>query len=396
MTQPDVAILGGGLVGCATAWFLARRGLSVIVIESGDLNQGASGRNAGSLHFQLEPRMTDVLRSSPERLGQLVPLSLQAIDDWRTLPEAVDADLEVAMHGGLLVAETAEDVELLERKGVLEQRVGLPSEMLDRSGLARIAPYLGVSVCGAAYCSVEGHANPRLVAPALARAAQRAGARLAVGMTYRGARRAAGAWELAVTAEDGRTLELCARHLVVAAGAWSGPVLESLGAPLPLRPIPLTMSVTERTRPAIGHLIQHMSRHLSLKQLKSGNVIVGGSWPSRLRWSGEVAGQSDNELLPQSIIGNFVVARDIVPLVSSLHVLRSWSGIASDTPDHLPLLGRVPGLVDAYVAAGGSTFTLGPTVGRLLSELIVDGRPTLSIAPFDPGRFAVRSTEVAA
>lgn len=396
MTQPDVAILGGGLVGCATAWFLARRGLSVIVIESGDLNQGASGRNAGSLHFQLEPRMTDVLRSSPERLGQLVPLSLQAIDDWRTLPEAVDADLEVAMHGGLLVAETAEDVELLERKGVLEQRVGLPSEMLDRSGLARIAPYLGVSVCGAAYCSVEGHANPRLVTPALARAAQRAGARLAVGMTYRGARRAAGAWELSVTAEDGRTLELCARHLVVATGAWSGPVLESLGAPLPLRPIPLTMSVTERTRPAIGHLIQHMSRHLSLKQLKSGNVIVGGSWPSRLRWSGEVAGQSDNELLPQSIIGNFVVARDIVPLVSSLHVLRSWSGIASDTPDHLPLLGRVPGLIDAYVAAGGSTFTLGPTVGRLLSELIVDGRPTLSIAPFDPGRFAVRSTEVAA
>jgi sarcosine oxidase subunit beta len=395
MTQPDVAILGGGLVGCATAWFLARRGLSVVVIESGDLNQGASGRNAGSLHFQLEPRMTDVLRSSPERLGQLVPLSLQAIDDWRMLPEALGTDLEVAMHGGLLVAETADDVELLERKGVLEQRVGLPSEMLGRSSLERIAPYLSDAVCGAAFCSVEGHANPRLVAPALARAAQRVGARLFVGVTYRGARRVAGAWELEATALDGRSVEIRAPQLVIAAGAWSGPILADLGARLPLRPIPLTMSVTERTRPAVGHLIQHMSRHLSLKQLKSGNVIIGGSWPSRLRWSGEVAGQSDNELLPESIIGNFVVARDIVPLVSSLHVLRSWSGIASDTPDHLPLLGRVPGLIDAYVAAGGSTFTLGPTVGRLLSELIVDGSPTLSIAPFDPGRFAALS-EVAA
>jgi sarcosine oxidase subunit beta len=391
MTQPDVAIVGGGLVGCATAWFLARRGLSVVVVESGDLNQGASGRNAGSLHFQLEPRMADVLRSSPERLGQLVPLSLQAIDDWRSLPEAVGADLEVAMHGGLLVAETADDVELLERKGVLEQRVGLPSELLGRTELARVAPYLSGSVCGVAFCNVEGHANPRLVAPALARAAQRAGAQLHVGVSFRAARRAAGAWELDATTDDGRPLEIRARHLVVAAGAWSGPVLAGLGVPLPLRPIPLTMSVTERTRPAVGHLIQHMSRHLSLKQLKSGNVIVGGSWPSRLRWSGEVAGHSDNELLPQSIIGNFVVARDIVPLVSSLHVLRSWSGIASDTPDHLPLLGRVPGLVDAYVAAGGSTFTLGPTVGRLLSELIVDGRPALSIAPFDPGRFAAPS-----
>ena len=113
--------------------------------------------------------MADVLRSSPERLGQLVPLSLQAIDDWRTLPEALGADLEVAMHGGLLVAETADDVELLERKGVLEQRVGLPSELLGRTALARVAPYLSGSVCGAAFCSVEGHANPRLVAPALAR-----------------------------------------------------------------------------------------------------------------------------------------------------------------------------------------------------------------------------------
>jgi sarcosine oxidase subunit beta len=109
----------------------------------------------------------------------------------------------------------------------------------------------------------------------------------------------------------------------------------------------------------------------------------------------EVGGYSENELLPQSIIGNFTVARDIVPLVSSLHVLRSWSGIASDTPDHLPLLGRVPGLADAFIAAGGSTFTLGPTVGRLLSELIVDGRPALSIAPFDPGRFSAEA-EVAA
>jgi len=395
MTQPDVAILGGGLVGCATAWFLARRGLSVVVVDSGDLNQGASGRNAGSLHFQLEPRMADILRSSPDRLGQLVPLSLQAIDDWRMLPEALGTDLEVAMHGGLLVAETADDVELLERKGVLEQRVGLPSEMLGRRSLERIAPYLSGAVCGAAFCSVEGHANPRLVAPALARAAQRVGACLFVGVTYRGARRVAGAWELDATAEDGRSVEIRARQLVIAAGAWSGPILADLGVRLPLRPIPLTMSVTERTRPAVGHLIQHMSRHLSLKQLKSGNVIIVGSWPSRLCWSGEVAGQSDNELLPESIIGNFVVARDIVPLVSSLHVLRSWSGIASDTPDHLPLLGRVPGLIDAYVAAGGSTFTLGPTVGRLLSELIVDGRPTLSVAPFDPGRFATLS-EVAA
>jgi glycine/D-amino acid oxidase-like deaminating enzyme len=395
MTQPDVAIVGGGLVGCATAWSLSRRGLSVVVLESGDINQGASGRNAGSLHFQLEPRMADVLRASPEQLGQLVPLSLQAIDDWRALPGAVGADLEVAMHGGLLVAETAEDLDLLERKEVLEKRVGLPSEMFGRAELARVAPYLSGSVCGAAFCNVEGHANPRLVAPALARAASQAGARLCVGVVFRGARRVAGAWEIDAAGADDRPVEIRARCLVVAAGAWSGPVLASLGAHLPLRPIPLTMSVTERTRPAVGHLIQHMSRHLSLKQLKSGNVIVGGSWPSRLRWSMEVGGYSENELLPQSIIGNFTVARDIVPLVSSLHVLRSWSGIASDTPDHLPLLGRVPGLADAFIAAGGSTFTLGPTVGRLLSELIVDGRPALSIAPFDPGRFSAEA-EVAA
>src|SRR6202012_5344675 len=101
----DVAVIGAGLIGCAAAWHLARRARSVIVIDQAEVNRGASGRNAGSLHFQLEPRMIDVLVSNPERLAQLIPVNLQAIEDWRRLPKELDRDLELWMHGGLMLAE---------------------------------------------------------------------------------------------------------------------------------------------------------------------------------------------------------------------------------------------------------------------------------------------------
>jgi len=173
---------------------------------------------------------------------------------------------------------------------------------------------------------------------------------------------------------------------VLAAGAWCGPLLNAPGADLPLRPIPLTMSVTERAAPFVQHLIQHMSRHLSVKQLHSGNLIIGGSWPSRLTWSTQPLGAYDALTQADAIVGNFRVACGVVPDVRMLHVLRSWGGVASDTPDHLPFLGPVPGLREAYIAAGGSTFTLGPTVARLLAELLLVGRTSLDVSAYDPAR----------
>src|SRR6185312_9780669 len=160
MHRYDVAIIGAGLVGCAAAYELSKRKQRVIVLEQGELNRGASGRNAGSLHFQLEPRMLHALASDPERLSQLIPVSRQAIDDWQDLPAQLGCDLEVTQRGGILVAESDSDRELLARKAELERRCGLAVQTLEGAELRRIAPYLSGRVRCANFLAEEGYANP--------------------------------------------------------------------------------------------------------------------------------------------------------------------------------------------------------------------------------------------
>lgn len=397
MSVYDVAVIGGGLIGTAASYFLAGLGARAVVIERGQINSGASGRNAGSLHFQLEPRMADSLSGAPQEVAQLVPLSLQAIEDWRRLSTELGCELEIAMHGGLIVAETDDDRALLERKTELENLFGLRSQLLGPVELRRLAPYLSPKIVAATFCEFEGHANPRLVTPAFARAGAKRGVAYRVETAVAGIRRFEGCWRLSLVASpddvgcqhasEHASEIIDARSLLIAAGAWSVPILRALGLDLPLWPIALTMSVTERTRPFVGHLIQHMGRRLSLKQAEAGNLIVGGAWPARLIWTGSTLGESRAELLADAIIGNLRVASDVVPAMADLHLIRSWSGIASDTPDHLPLLGRVPGVPEVYIAAGGSSFTLGPTLSRLVSELITMGRTDFDLRTCEPARY---------
>src|SRR5690349_11144384 len=129
-THYDVVVLGGGLVGCAAAYYLARAGASVLLIEQADLNREASGRNAGSLHFQLEYRLIRYGEQQAQQFAQIIPLSLVAIRDWRGLEAELGAPLEMEMGGGLIVAESAADVAMLEQRQALQDKWGLGSRLL--------------------------------------------------------------------------------------------------------------------------------------------------------------------------------------------------------------------------------------------------------------------------
>jgi glycine/D-amino acid oxidase-like deaminating enzyme len=388
MSEVDVLVVGGGLVGCATAYELAKRGVRVRLVERDRINAGASSRNAGSLHFQIEPRMAPALRAKPELLRQLIPISRQAQDDWRSLSSVLGADLEVEMHGGVVVGETADDRAVLERKVALENEVGLATCMVGEQELRRLIPALAPGIAFGAWCADEGHGNPRLVTPAYANAAARAGAEIRVGAEVTELAPRNRGWSARLRdVSRGSPDEVAAAKVVIACGAWSTPLLAGLGLAAPLRPIGLTMSISERSPPLLGAMIQHVGRRLSIKQLRAGNLVMGGSWPARLH-------RASNEDWPRSaivdqdaILGNLQVARHVVPAVADLHLIRSWSGIASDTPDHLPLLGPLLAAPGVYVAAGGSSFTLGPTYARLLAELICTGRSALPLDVYRPERF---------
>jgi glycine/D-amino acid oxidase-like deaminating enzyme len=384
MERFDAVVVGGGLLGASAAYHLARGGASTLLLEKGELNRQASGQNAGSLHFQLEYRMIELGDAIAEQFAVPMPLFLEAQRTWATLEAELGETAEVHLGGGLMVAETREQRDVLERKSALESRHGLETHVITGDEARALAPYLSGVVQAACWCPAEGHANPRLVGPALAAAAVRHGASVRTRSRVVGLARANGGWRVAV--RDAEPVQ--ADVVVVAAGLWTGEVTAMADAVLPIVPRALTMFATARADPSIDHLVQHVGARLSLKQTGDGNVLVGGGWPARLR---QRAGVIDVEQRPalryESITGSAAVAARLVPSLRDLAVLRVWSGVVGVTPDQVPLLGQLHGRPGLYIATGGAGFTLDPTLGRLLSELILFARPSLALDLYDPVRY---------
>ncbi len=254
------------------------------------------------------------------------------------------------------------------------------------------APYLSPSVIGAAFCPDEGHAGPRDIAPAFARAAAAAGAAFMTETRVVGIARRAGGFAVLLDEDGARGArrEVLADSLVIAAGAWTASVGALANLHLPLFPVALTMSVTERRAPYIGHLVQHAGRRLSLKQAHSGNVLIGGGWPARLAQAPDGRGfdlERPASVDPARLTLNLQAACEVVPSVRALNLIRTWTGMVAQHRRPVSAArrrSRAPGI---YVAAGGAGFSQGPTFARLISELILTGQASEPIDLYDPARF---------
>ncbi|MBZ6379183.1 FAD-dependent oxidoreductase [Pacificimonas flava] len=394
MGEPDIApegkvdalVIGGGLIGCAAAWHLGRAGASVLLLEAGDLNRGASGQNAGSLHFQIERRFLENGEALAEQAARVVALNNLAIEDWRGLEDALDRDLHIHMSGGLMVAETAEQARLLEAKAAREQSYGLSTRLVDGDEARSIAPYLSDAVLAASHAPDEGHADPRSLTPAFAEAAAAAGAAIALRASVTAIEPRAGGFDIDYE-QGGRGHRVRTDRMLVAAGVWTPEICRLANLHMPLFPVALQMNVSERAAPFMPHLIQHVGARLSMKQAHAGNVLVGGGWPSRLRrrdGSFDLAARPD--LRPENLAPNLAVAARLVPELAELNLIRTWTGKTAVSADQLPIAGEVPSMPGFWVAGGGSAFTLGPTLARLVAEEM-GGERQDALQVVSPARF---------
>ncbi len=391
MSKPDITIIGGGLIGCASAFYLARSGARVALLERGQINQGASGQNAGSLHFQLEHRLIKNIDLNVRELEFYVGLARIAIDDCRNVETDLACDLQICMNGGLMVAETAAEVATLERKAKIEISQGLEVEMLDGAAARQIAPYLSDGILAALYCPHEGHSNPRLLAATFARKAAGLGVTLHTNARVTGLRKAGSGWQVSYRqgVDEGPAEPLNCDVVLNAAGAWAPEIATMAGLHLPLFPVGLLMNATEKVQPTVPHLIQHVGKKLSLKQTDDGNLLIGGGWGALLRQrDGRWTGTDSPTANLDSVRGNLRTAASVVPMVRSLRLLRSWTGTTAITADQLPVLGEMSEAPGFFVAAGGTGYTYGPTYAQLMSQIILTGTSSYSLAPFSPARFS--------
>lgn len=391
-THFDVVVIGGGLLGCATAWMIAREGGKVLLAERDQINQHASGQNAGSLHFQLEYRMMAGGIEAARKAAEAMPLHLEAAELWRRLPEVSGEDITVVQSGGLMLAETPEQVQILEQKTAIEQSWGLEISMLDQGEVRDLAPYLADSVLAAAYCPIEGKADTRTAGPALARAAARSGAEIATRCEVVALDRSGTRWNLRLR-QDGVERRISAEAVVIAAGVWTTAMGELAGVDLPTIPLALMMTASLRVPEFIGHLVQHAGARLSLKQSLEGNVLIGGGWPAHLPLLSDGSPDLNTrpDLLGSSLAGNADAAMRVVPELREIPALRSWVGTTTIAPDQLPLVGPVPQAPGLFVATGGSAFTLGPCFAQVLADLVAGRTPQIDLTSFDPLRYGGQS-----
>jgi glycine/D-amino acid oxidase-like deaminating enzyme len=376
-TRCDVLVVGGGLTGCATAYRLAQAGVDVVLVERFDLNTQGSGSNAGSLHVQLQHE--PFLHRGEAWARAYAPATAFLAEStalWQTLGDELGSDLEVAILGGILVAETEAQLRDVERKVRIEREQGLDVELLSASDLQQIAPYVSDTMVGGELCRGEGKANPLLAGPAFARAAQAAGARLLLHTELRALERERDGF-VAQTAAG----PIAARRVVSCGGVEAGHVTQLLGVPLPVEAHAIQLGVTEPVAPLVRHLLYFAGDMLTLKQARAGSLLIGGGWPARLAPDGTPT------VDPRSLRANLAVARRVVPALGETRLLRTWAALVNGVDDWLPIVGeieRVPGLFVGVFPWMG--FTAGPLMGQVLADLVL-GRPGRDLAPFSPGRF---------
>ncbi len=374
----DVLVIGGGITGSAAAWSLAEKGADVILVEQADLNTAASGRNAGSLHGQIQfPSYVEKGHAWAQGFRASLEFLVASLALWQDLGPRLGVDLEVATKGGLLVCETREQLEAVERKVALEQEFGMDARVLSRDELRSVAPYISKCMIGAEFCPIEGRANPLLAGPAFARAARKSGARVRTGTR--------------ITQIDAQSDQVLCRtdssevfsssRVICAAGGGLRSLARQLGVSIPLTDEPVQVSATEPAESFVDHLVYFAGGKLTLKQAVAGTVLVGGGWPAMTSWSGQL------RISPDSLRRNLEIAVRVVPAVGSLSLIRSWPGVGVATPDLAPVIGEMGDprvLVGIYPHMG---FTAGPLMGEVLSQIALGRSTELDLRPFALQRF---------
>jgi len=375
-SSADVVVLGGGITGVAASFYASKEGASVICIERGRINSEASGGNAGSLHSQLLSWDFGAKAVGDGEVQlQTLPFQQESIELWKCLEKKFDADFEIELNGGLMVAEKEDEVRFLEKKIAAEARVGIKSELVDKESISKIVPEISDTVIAGSWCSKEGKINPLVATPIFAREAKKQGAIIEELTEVVGLNRTSGGYEILTNRG-----KIFGKRLIIAAGGWTAALFGMLGMSVPVNGAPLQMIVTTPAPKLVNCLMYHAGRHLTLKQSNSGSVIIGGAWPASLSREGH------SITLADSIEGNLWVAGKTIPRIGDIDILRTWGAMNIDI-DGAPLIGSIPGFEGLMIAATANGYTLGPIMGKEVAKIAVRGKLRKDLDIFSIKRF---------
>lgn len=381
----DIIIIGGGIIGCSTAYYLSKLGKKVLLLEREDLTRGSAGATDGVVGYHTK------------KPGPQMDLAVQSIAMFEHLSEELGTDIEYGYHcGGMQPVEDKMQWNILSEIVEKQRKSGVDIEMISAEETCKIEPMLSKDIYGALYSKTGGKVNPIKLTMAFANAAKKLGATFQI--------------ETEVTdiiKEDNRILgvktskgDYYADAIVNACGSWAAKTAQMAGLDMPIKPRKGQLLVTEPIGPFMDCTLQcarynvikfrpetikdenvlKLGSSLSIEQTESGGLIIGGSR--------ELDGYDRQNSL-EAIETILKRAVRFFPVLKDVCVIRAFAGLRPYTPDGLPIIGKVDGLEGFYMAAGheGDGIALSPITGKLLAEQIVCGKESYSLEPFSPNRF---------
>ena len=391
--EAEILILGGGIAGAATAFYLARHGRDVALVERGEIASEASGVNAGQIGATGWGDMPD--------LGSY--LTMGSLQLFKEMQLDLGYDIEFRQSGSLTAVHTAEQYEYM-RDRVLEMRShGFEVELLTAREVRAIEPEINPSLLAYMYTPLRAQADPVRATRAFADAASESLARILTNHAVSGVTpRPAGGYSVATSGG-----ELVCQSLVIAAGAWCGPVGRMLGLDIPIVPVRGQMWATDSLPPSVFQTMSsaesahawsindgadantppelthkddaRVTRHLYGRQCRNGEIIFGGDR--------QMTGY-DKTVEHTGIEVNKGHASEVILMLSGLPIARTWAGLMPFSMDGAPIIGSVPSRANLYIVSGlaSSGFGRGPMAGKLIADYIHTGHRPQVLAEADPGR----------
>ena len=363
----DVAVVGGGLVGSAIAWGLARLGQRVVVLDQGDIAYRASRGNFALVWVQGKGF------GMPEYAGW----TKRSSDGWAgfaaELQESTGIDVAFRRPGGFHLALSEAELEAraqaMQRLHNQPEMVRYPHEILERGALEKRLTRIGPEVAGASYCPLDGHCNSLRLLRALHTALRR------LGVAYRPNH------EVSAIAHRGGVFriasaggEIVAHRIVLAAGVANARLAPMVGLKAPVRPQRGQIIVTEKIRPFLDYPVS------TVRQTDEGGVLIGDS--------SEEAGFDDTVGLGVASTMAERAAR-MFPLLRGVNVVRVWAALRVMTQDGFPIYEQSAQCPGAFIATCHSGVTLAANHALVLAPMLAAGRLADELAVFSARRFDV-------
>jgi sarcosine oxidase, subunit beta len=366
----DVTIIGAGVHGLATAYYLGKRGIkNVAVLDKGYLGCGNSGRN------------TAIIRSN-YRTPEGVAFYNESVRLYEELSQELDYNVLFSQQGHMTLAHTDSAIIGLRVRAEVNALMGVDSRLIGPEEIARLVPALDVSthprypVMAALYHPPGGIIRHDAVVWGYARAVERMGLEVHAHTAVTAIERA----NDCVSAVETNRGKIKTGTILNATSGWCSLIAKMVDIELPIVSHPLQACVTEPLKPFLDKIIVSSNLHVYINQTDRGELVIGAEIDPYSSYNM----QSTLPTLEQ-ISGHSL---ELFPCIRNVRVLRQWGGICDMTPDYSPLMGEteVKGfLVD--VGWGTYGFKAGPVSGKMMAELIATGKTPELIRPFAPGRF---------